>query len=753
MLPNQISLPAVPNENELALISVAIERLEEDWNLGEAHKDLGRYLPEAPENLRRQILIELIKVDQEFRLRGGEMRKVEEYLHARPALANDVHALRELLEAECLTRAAFADMPSREELAGRFPSIAESVDLDSIKRKAEREEFALFLPEVASENSARVATISPGHAFGKYRIDSVLGRGGMGMVYSGHDTMLDRPVAIKVPHQEWMAHPEMAGRFLREARLAAAVEHENLLHIHEVGSVDGIHYVAMALVQGQTLHEWQKDRRLDCEDIARLMLQITSAVEAIHAAGIIHRDVTSRNVMVDKHGKPKLMDFGLAWFPSGEQNRTDRSFFSGTPAAMAPEQVNGHTDQIDERTDIYGLGVILYELLTGSLPFTGPPRKILPEILKRTPTPPNRSSACVDERLSAICMKALAKGPAERYPSAKELTTALNECLESRSAHKLWRGMVVLICAVLFIGIAGALLIANDGDKELSANTTKNAVPLSLDKQEIRGLVGKAQYGRYFENAQQLHWDDSGKLQQLGHITTKNQRDFYKVQSDADGWMRVIVDGLAGGLDPMVTAYDTNGRMIKLLDMNHNRFGRHAGLSFVKEPHAFYYIEVSGEGGSKGPYVLSLHQQGERPVWDQHDEEWSAPQPRNDSPRTQAEPQELFFDERGEAVANGSIEVPGASEWFEFVATRDGLLIVEIDKLISSLDANVILHGPHGTKEDDSLLNEDVRRSDTLLLQVKSIDPPRRRQDAVGRYILRIRQMEMRNAVDADDIE
>ena len=229
--------------------------------------------------------------------------------------------------------------------------------------------------------------------FGRYRIVKQLGRGGMGTVYLAQDTQLgDRPVALKVP----LVHPDEQSayweRFHREARAAATLHHPNICSVYDVGSIDGILFLAMAFIEGQPLNQRiRAGPPPPTGEAARLIRALALALAEAHEHGVVHRDLKPGNVIIDQRGEPVIMDFGLAWIDKGDASRlTQTGDVLGTPAYMPPEQVTGDTKLMGPRSDIYSLGVILYELLTGQVPFTGSSGMVLAKVLTEAPPPPSQ---------------------------------------------------------------------------------------------------------------------------------------------------------------------------------------------------------------------------------------------------------------------------------------------------------------------------------------------------------------------------
>jgi tetratricopeptide (TPR) repeat protein/serine/threonine protein kinase len=267
-----------------------------------------------------------------------------------------------------------------------------------------------------------------GSQFGRYKILRRLGRGGMGSVYLAYDDLLDRPIALKIPHFELGSGPEVVGRFLREARAAARFHHPNFCPIHDIGEIEGTHFLAMAYIEGQTLGSLiERDRSMNPRRAAEIVDQLARALAEAHRRGIVHRDLKPSNVMIDARGTLILMDFGVARRSGTEDVEWTRSgALLGTPHYMSPEQVRGEKQATGPAIDIYALGVILYQIVAGRRPFEGPISLVLGLIALQEPERPSTYRPDLDPELEAICLKAMAKRPEDRYPSMEALASALD---------------------------------------------------------------------------------------------------------------------------------------------------------------------------------------------------------------------------------------------------------------------------------------------------------------------------------------
>ncbi len=268
---------------------------------------------------------------------------------------------------------------------------------------------------------------------GKYEIAEELGRGGMGVVYKARDTQLKRWVALKFLPSNLAASDELRERFLIEAQAAAALSHPNICVIHEVGEDQGLPFIAMEYVEGETLRQKIRREPPGIEDVVALITQVAAGLGEAHGKGIIHRDIKSSNIMVTDKGQAKIMDFGLAKLRGGE-SLTKTQTTLGTVGFMSPEQASG--EKVDHRSDLWSVGVVLYELLTGEMPFVGANDvAVIYNILYEDPKPIEGREPSVPAALRRVADRALEKEPAARYASAAELVEDLRKYTEAVEAE------------------------------------------------------------------------------------------------------------------------------------------------------------------------------------------------------------------------------------------------------------------------------------------------------------------------------
>ncbi len=435
MLPgkNPSSALARHGPSDMSLESVVL-RFEQLW-LGGQRPSLDDFLPPAGEP-RARVLPELIHVELELRLKAGEAARVEEYLERFPELAQQPTVVRELVAAEYRLRRRREPTLSLEQYRERFPQSADWL----AQLGAERRNGAGRPPEdlpwavtrgAPSPTAVRVETIWPDVP--GYEVQGELGRGGMGVVYRARDVTLNRAVALKVVLAGGHTGAAERTRFLAEARAVAHLQHPNIVQLFECGEHGGLPFLTLELVPGGSLAERLAGAALPPREAARLVEQLARAVAYAHGRGVLHRDLKPANVLLAADGTPKITDFGLAKRLDDEAVRTASGAILGTPCYMAPEQTFGDSRWVGPAADVYALGAILYELLTGRPPFKAATTlETLDQVRRREPVSPRRLNPAVPRDLATVCLTCLYKEPAKRYAGAGALADDLQRWLTGR---------------------------------------------------------------------------------------------------------------------------------------------------------------------------------------------------------------------------------------------------------------------------------------------------------------------------------
>jgi len=362
----------------------------------------GRLDPSADSNLRQ------ILSDYSRRVAAGEAITQADLISQNPAVAE---ALRAHFQ---IARSIYANA-------------TDSSELDSGTSYVRLSTQTTIPPATSGTALSSMAAASLPEQFGRYRIVRSLGQGAMGAVYLAQDSQLDRPVALKIPKFTQASDAELIERFYREARAAATLRHPNLCPVYDAGQIEGVHYLSMAFLDGQLLADALAGKGPpSVRDAVTIVLKLAKALDAAHSAGVVHRDLKPANIMLDVHQEPILMDFGLARRTNKEDSRlTQSGLVMGSPAYMSPEQVEGDADKMGASCDIYGLGVIFYELLTGQVPFKGSIAAVMGQIVTAAPKRPSLVKPGIDPALEAICLKMIAKRPEDRFRSMREVAAAL----------------------------------------------------------------------------------------------------------------------------------------------------------------------------------------------------------------------------------------------------------------------------------------------------------------------------------------
>jgi hypothetical protein len=416
-------------------------------------------------------LVSVLRVDQARRWERGDAVVAESYLARFHTVRDDADAAIDLIYGEFVLREALGDRCDPHEYFSRFPEHAEVLrpQIELHRAMATHADLgSLIAPRTRLEPMGDTG-LDPAlpRRFGRYEIIKTLGKGGMGTVYVAHDTQLDRTVALKVPRFGTEMDAHIRERFYREARIAATFSHPLLCPVYDVGELDGIHYLTMPLLKGEPLSDKLKRVGvLPAAEAVRIAAQVARALAVAHQAGVVHRDLKPANIMINQDREPIVMDFGLASRRAASDiDLTHVGDIFGTPAYMAPEQIGGDSRIVGPASDVYSLGAILYQMLTGRIPFEGLTHEVWRQALTCEPERPSRIRPELDPRLDAVCLAAMAKDPAQRFRSMDAFAEALESSTSpvaaividerERVRRLVRRGVVagVLVMAGLLLGV------------------------------------------------------------------------------------------------------------------------------------------------------------------------------------------------------------------------------------------------------------------------------------------------------------
>jgi serine/threonine protein kinase len=407
-----------------------IARFESAWLAGNP-PNLAAALNGYQNADRAGLLREFTHIDLEFRLKQGEEARTEDYLTLFPELAHDAAAISELIGAEVKLRLRLGHPPVPGELEIRFPHLARGTRDTGSSSLGQTNPHDFTAPNSQNLHEAPLSHLpgsGPIRRFAGYRILDKLGSGGMGIVFRALDTLLNREIALKVLRREWLADPVARVRFLCEAEFQAAIEHDNIVPIYQIGEDAGIPFIAMPLLKGESLESWfRAGKPMSLSTSILIARQVSEGLAAAHAAGLIHRDVKPSNIWLefDAPGvfrRARLLDFGLARREGGQADLSGFGVAVGTPAYMAPEQIRG---DVCLRSDLFSLGCVLYQLVTGQRPFQGhDAMAVVAAIVADPPTLSQSLNPTIPNELAALVERLLSKDPCGRL-TATEVSAEL----------------------------------------------------------------------------------------------------------------------------------------------------------------------------------------------------------------------------------------------------------------------------------------------------------------------------------------
>jgi hypothetical protein len=493
--------------------------------------------PRSAESAVQQACAELSR-----RLRAGQECSAEDVANSFPSVASNPETLMELVLTELSIRRQLGQELKPDEWYNRYPHWRERLWLwFAIESEVTEDRSPNTMATVDQSPQPVLTEKVPEKAFGRYQLLSELGRGGMGIVYQARDPVLGRLVALKMIRAGVLACPEEVERFYREARAASQLKHPHIIGVYDIDCQENEHFLTMEFVVGGSLTRSLSRFQDDPRKAVVLMEKVARGVHHAHSKGILHRDLKPGNILLDENDEPRISDFGLAKFLEADAALTQSGVTVGTPAYMAPEQAGGQKDRLTPRSDVWSLGVILFELLTGKRPFAGNGREAIEQVLTAEPPRPRCLRPGLDRSLEIIVLKCLEKDPARRYASAEALADDLarwqrGEAIQARPAswaRRAWRVMrrhsrvsMALLALVLAAAAAPVILNVNEPERPL------REMQGQLQKGQAVTLIGQSGPPRWFR------WL---VRENIGTASTDPKLPFF-ISTDYDNFLELLPD-------------------------------------------------------------------------------------------------------------------------------------------------------------------------------------------------------------------